>query len=258
MCGPTKVAATRNVPKDMKLLLATLILAVHFIAEGQPPSTGMRWFHVGTDSVLVEYAKANARTPRPAIIVLSDRFGAQSAISSMLAIFAEQGFHAYAIPLRSAHQQAVAGIPQAEIDSLDFSFVAEIAAEINGDPDCSNRLGLLGFDVGASVGAIVAARLPLFSAGVLFYPAFPRRMALALPEIEAPLLLDIAEFDPDFTMADMNAIKESCIEKGRRVKAVFYKEAKRFFFNPRHEHSHKQNTQTAWNEMLAFFRNRLR
>lgn len=238
------------------ILAAVAILQFTAIAQQNPVRT--RWFRTGTDSILVEYAKTAGAKPRPAVVVLPDRFGSQPAVSSILAILARQGFHAYAIPLRSAPQQAVAGIPPVSVDSLDYRAIAEIAAEINGDPDCSGRVGLLGFDVGATLGAMVAARLPLFRASVLFYPAFAARMQLLIPDIDSPVLISIAEYDADFSLARMNEIKEACIEKGRRVKATFYKEAKRFFFNPRHEHSHKRNTQEAWKALLGFFRERLR
>jgi dienelactone hydrolase len=241
-----------------KLLTGLLLLLVSALTSAQPARVSVRWFHVGADSVSVEYAKAPGNTPRPAIVVLNDRFGAQSAVGSMVSILAQQGIHAYAIPLRSTPQQAVAGIPAATLDSLDERSIIEIVAEINGDPGCTGRVGLLGFDVGATLGAIVAARIPLFSAGVLFYPAFSERMQRVIPDIAAPLLVNIAEVDPVFTLADMNAIKETCIEKGRSVKATFYKESRRFFFNPRHEASHKANTQIAWKELLSFFRARLR
>ena len=243
--------------KRTKLLLTILLFGIATMAFAQPKAVPVRWFHVGKDSVMVEYALAESRTPRPAIVVLSDRFGMQTAVSSIVSILAQQGFHAFAIPLRSAPQHVVAGIPDVVLDSVDYRTVIEIAADISSDPVCSGRVGMLGFDIGATIGAVVSARLPMFTANVLFYPALPDLLVPLIPDIASPLLINVGEYDGQFPLARVNEIKESCIEKGRKIKVGFYKEAKRFFFNPKHEDSHKKNTQAAWMELLTFFKRNL-
>jgi dienelactone hydrolase len=44
------------------------------------------------------------------------------------------------------------------------------------------------------------------------------------------------------------------MEAGKQLHVFYYKEAHRFFFNPEHEHYHRENTQRAWNQVLKQFR----
>lgn len=226
-------------------------------AQSLKPEVNERWYRLSKDSVLVEFALPTTKQARPAIVVLTDRFGMQKAVRSTLQILAMQGFRAYAIPLVSAPFRVVTGVPETTLDSLDADIITQVVVDIRNESGCDGNVGMLGFDVGATAGLIAAKRLPLFRSCVVFYPAFHEIVQESLPNVAAPVLVKIPQYDGDFSMARLQEIREMLIENGRKVQAVLYKDCKQFFFNPKHEHYHKKNTQKAWDELIRFFRSTL-
>lgn len=238
--------------------MALLILWVEALAaQSNEPEVMERWYRLTSDSVLVEFALPSAKQARPAIVVLTDRFGMQKAVRTTLQILAMQGFRVYAIPLISAPGRTPTGTPETALDSLDVDIIAQVVVDIRNEAGCDGNVGMLGFDVGATAGLIAAQRLPLFKSCVVFYPAFHEVVQEVLPNVAAPMLVKISQYDGDFSMARLQEIRETLIEHGRKVQAVLYKDCKQFFFNPKHEHYHKKNTQKAWNELIRFFRSTL-
>jgi dienelactone hydrolase len=243
------------------LLIIACVAAVFSTAPaGVRAQSGVqgRWFHVLGDSVRVEYALPRTTFPRPAVVVLCDRFGMQKAVASIVAIFAHEGFRAFAIPLRSAPTRAPEGIPPVAFDSTDVDVVAQIVVDILNDRGCTGTAGLFAFDVGATIGAMAERRFPLFAACVLFYPFDATRMQALLPAIATPVTLHVAEYDADCSLARINAIRDTLIDAGRKVRVLFQKSAGPFFFDPGHENYNKTLTNAAWNDALKEFRARLR
>lgn len=239
------------------LLLAAGFAASALTAGAQKPDVHVKWYHVGEDSLQVEYALPATGDARPNIIILPDRFGSQHAVTSIVSIFARQGFRAFAIPLRSAPSRDVHGIPPAAVDSADADVLAEIVIDILNEPRSSGKAGLFAFDVGATAGLLAATRLPLFKSLVLFYPFDAAFLQRALPEVPAPVLLNIAEYDADCSMAKLAELRERMIEAGRKMTVAVHKTGRPFFFNPKHEHFDKRLTNRAWTDAIRFFRSTL-
>lgn len=231
-----------------------LFAALAVPSMAQVPEINSRWIPVEGDSIRVEYCLPLAATVRPAVIVLSDRYGMQENVRSTLKVLATLGFRAYALPLQSAPEQPFDKTPVAVIDSTDVPRVTRLAVEIMNEAACNGKVLLLGFDAGADIAIEVIARFPFYKGAMLFYPtggdATIRRLLVA----QCPVTLGIAQFDTDCALADVNELRELFIERGKNLDVNFYKDAKRFFFNPDHPDYHKQNTQTAWNQLNMFFR----
>ncbi|MDT8322892.1 MAG: dienelactone hydrolase family protein [Bacteroidota bacterium] len=235
------------------LLLAVLSLT----ALAQNPEVRARFFHAQGDSVRVEYALPAGSPQRPAVIVLSDRFGLQENVRAALKVLATLGYRAYALPLRSAPMQALTGMPAADVDSLDAVLLTEVAVDIMNDSGCTGSVGLLGFDIGANVAIEAVRRFPFFRSAALFYPAGGIEALAGMLEADAALQLHVAQFDPACTIADVNQLRERFMEARKNLHVFYYKEAHRFFFNPQHEHFHRRNTQAAWSRLNQYFRRTL-
>jgi dienelactone hydrolase len=240
------------------LIVFLLIIFCACTASAQVPEVRTRWFPVTGDSVLVEYAEPTHGRPVPAVLVLSDRFGMQENVRSVLKILAQMGFRAFAPPLHSAPLQAVEGIPDVVYDSTDITMITEIAVDIMNAASSNGKLGLLAFDAGAIVAIEMVARFPFFASAALFYPAGGSAVLARMRRAQAPLQLHIAQFDPVCTLDDVEDLRDPLITSGRRVNVYYYKEAHRFFFNPEHTAFHRKNTQSAWNRIMQLFRNTLR
>jgi dienelactone hydrolase len=240
--------------------VAVILFALPFpcsraAAQGDLPDVGTKWFHVGADSVLVEYSPRWVYAPRPAVIVCPDRFGVRENTRSVLKVLARMGLAAYAAPLASAPARAPGGAPPAALDSSDVALLIELAAGVSQDQGCNGTVGLVGFDVGADAALAAAVRVPFFKACALFYPAGGDGTLATLPRVQAPVQLHLPQYaagwSPDAPW------REACVEAGRRVTLRLYKESRPFFFNPEHEWFDAKATQDAWNTLLQFLKHSL-
>jgi dienelactone hydrolase len=235
------------------LLLLLILLTAAIASAQQQPTVLARWHPVGGDSLRVEYLLPDA-TGRPAVIVLSDRYGLQENVRSTLKVFSRLGFRAFAVPLLSAPEHPFTAIPAAVVDSGDVARVTRVAVDIANEDGCNGMVFLLGYDVGANVAIELIARFPFFKGAALFYPTGGAVTLRRLLEANCEPQLHIAQFDPDCTLADVNALREGFMEDGKKLQVSYYKDAKRFFFNPEHPDYHKSNTQEAWKQINSFFR----
>ncbi len=237
--------------------IVLLFAVVTMTAVAQTPEVRTRWFQTQEDSVLVEYALPAGAPVRPAVMVLSDRFGPQENVRAALKVLATLGYRAYAPPLRSAPLQAISGMPAAAVDSLDAVLLTEIAVDIMNDSGCTGSIGLLGFDMGANVAIEALRRFPFFRSAALFYPAGGINTLTGLLKADAVLQLHVAQFDPECTISDVNRLRERFMEAHRKLHVFYYKDAHRFFFNPQHAQYHRKNTQSAWSRLNEYFRRTL-
>lgn len=237
------------------ILLLYAVLSLTAVAQN--PEVRARWYQAQQDSVRIEYVLPAGSPLRPAVIVLSDRFGAQENVRSVLKVLGTLGYRAYALPLRSAPLRAVEGMPEAELDTLDAIVLTEVAVDIMNDSGCTGSIGLLGFDIGADVAIEAVRRFPFFRSAVLFYPAGGRESLAALLAADAALQLHVAQFDPACTLADVNLLRERFMEARKKLHVFYYKDAHRFFFNPQHARFHRKNTQAAWSRINEYFRRTL-
>lgn len=219
----------------------------------QAPPLQTRWQALDGDSMRVECVLPRA-AGRPAVIVLCDRYGMQENVRATLRVLGALGYRACAIPLLSAPERPFTGIPDAAIDSADIARVTRAAVDMANEEGGNGSVFLLGYDVGADVAIEIIARFPFYRGAVLFYPAGGLPALQRLLDAQCRIQLHVAQFDPDCTLAEVNELRETFIERGRRLHVFYYKDARRFFFNPQHPDYHKANTQKAWNQINKFFR----
>lgn len=231
-----------------------LLLPLSEVCVSQTPETRARWIALEEDSIRVEYHLPDTDALRPVVLVLSDRYGQQANVRATLNVLSTLGFRAYSMPLRSAPEQSFSTNPSARVDSSDIARVLNVAVELMNEDGSNGRLKLLAFDIGANVGMEVVARFPFFKGAALFYPVGGVTALKRLLDARCPLLLHVAQYDPDCTLADVNVLREEFMERGKKLQVYYYKDSRRFFFNPEHPDYHSKNTQSAWTQLHQFFR----
>jgi dienelactone hydrolase len=235
-----------------------LLLLLPAIADAQPSEPRSFWVRSERDSARIDAMLPPAAYPRPAVLLLADRFGVQQVTESMLKMIAARGYRAFALHLRSTPTAAVEGMPAWAIDSQDIALVVSAAVDLRNDSACTGQVLLLGFDVGAAVGALAQSRVPLFTACCLVSPVAASVLQHALPRLGVPASVHIGEFDGELTLARINEIREDCIDNGQRLLVRFYKTGRPFFYHPRHAQYQRSLTTDAWKAIFEFFLSSLR
>jgi dienelactone hydrolase len=238
-------------------IVGSNILAAQQPPAKQLPAASQRWQRIGRDSLLVAYSLPNTSQARPAVIVLPDRFGMQPPVSSIVSVFAMQGFRAYAIGLRSSPIRPVAGAPEVRIDSGDIALLAEAVVDIVNEPGCSGTAGLFAFDAGAVIGALTARRLPLFKSCWLFYPSSPELLTAVIPAIDAPVTVALGDRSDTALAEAALALKEVALGRTRKLRVHIYRDTGPFFFNQKHESFRKESMNAAWVDAIRDFRETL-
>ena len=145
---------------------------------------------------------------------------------------------------------------QAELDRdklvQDFAAAVEHLQE---HPDCTGKVGVVGFCFGGFVVNALAVQIPDLSAGVSFYGRHPPASAVA--RISAPLLLHYAENDqrinqgwPDFEAA----LKAN----GKTYSAHMYPGVNHGFHNDTTPRFDEEAASLAWSRSLEFFSEHLK
>ena len=145
---------------------------------------------------------------------------------------------------------------QRELDrgKLTEDFVAA-ALHLKSHPECSGRIGVVGFCFGGGMANTLAVRLPDLAAAVPFYGGQPA--AEDVPKIKAPLLLHYAGLDarvnkgwPDYEAA----LKAN----GVTYTAHIYGGANHGFHNDTTPRYDQAAATLAWQRTIDFFNQRLR
>lgn len=143
---------------------------------------------------------------------------------------------------------------QLDRGKMTEDFVAA-ALHLKSHPECSGRIGVVGFCFGGGMANTLAVRLPDLAAAVPFYGGQPA--AEDVPKIKAPLLLHYAGLDarvnkgwPDYEAA----LKAN----GVTYTAHIYEGANHGFHNDTTPRYDQAAATLAWQRTIDFFNQRLR
>jgi carboxymethylenebutenolidase len=143
---------------------------------------------------------------------------------------------------------------QLDRGKMTEDFVAA-ALHLKSHPECSGRIGVVGFCFGGGMANTLAVRLPDLAAAVPFYGGQPA--AEDVPKIKAPLLLHYGELDarvnagwPDYE----TALKAN----GVTYTAHIYGGANHGFHNDTTPRYDQAAATLAWQRTIDFFNQRLR
>ena len=126
---------------------------------------------------------------------------------------------------------------------------------LKSHPECSGRVGVVGFCFGGWVSNMMAVRIPELGASVPFYGVQPDDEDV--PKIQAPLMIHYAGLDTRVNTGWPN-FEAALIENNKEYKVHMYPNANHGFHNdttPRHD---KPAADLAWQRTIVFFNNKLR
>lgn len=241
-----RFAEAQQIPKDDKRLKASMVDYASPRGQGK-----MRGY-------LVRPAAASGKLP--GVLVVHENRGLNPHIEDIARRIALEGFMAFApdalAPLGGYpgdEDKARDLFAKLDLEKVREDFVA--AAEwLKGRPDCTGKVGVVGFCFGGGIANVVATRVPDLAAAVPFYGAQPK--ADEVPRIKAPLLIHYAEHD-DRINAGIAAYDAALKANHARYQIFTYPGTQHGFNNDTTPRYDKAAAQLAWQRTIDFLKKNL-
>lgn len=201
----------------------------------------------GRDGSFKAYIARPSVLPAPAVVVLQEVFGVNADIRAHCDEIAGQGFVAVAPDLYWRQE------PGIELDAgsdADWEHAVRLYQEYDRDtgakdvrdaaavvahlPDCTGKVGLLGYCFGGLMVFLTAARYGT-DAGVAFHGGETEKYLDEVGGLDAPLLMHLAEEDEFISKTAQAEIKEALAKK---PKATVYSYPGQFHAFSRHNGAH--------------------
>jgi carboxymethylenebutenolidase len=196
----------------------------------------------------------------PGIIVVHENRGLNPHIEDVARRAALEGFIAFApdalTPLGGypgTDEQGVEMQRKLETAKIMEDFVAA-AGFLRTHPECTGRIGAVGFCFGGSVVGQLAVRVPELAAGAPFYGGQPA--AADVPRIKAPLLIHYAENDERIN-AGWPAFETALKANSVRYQMFMYPGTQHGFHNDTTPRFDKAAAALAWQRTTDFFKKNL-
>jgi len=207
---------------------------------------------------LVRPAKASGKLP--GVLVVHENRGLNPHIEDIARRIALDGFMAFApdalAPLGGYpgdEDKARDLFAKLDLQKVGEDFVA--AAEwLKSRPDCTGKIGVVGFCFGGGIANMLATRLPDLSAAVPFYGAQPKAEDVA--KIKAPLLIHYAEHD-DRIDAGIPAFEAALKANHVWYQLFVYPGTQHGFNNDTTPRYDKAAAQLAWRRTIDFLKKNL-
>ena len=239
-------AAAQQVAKDDKRISAK------FIEYVSPEGSGkMRGYLV---------RPANARGKLPGIVVVHENRGLNPHIEDIARKLALDGFLAFApdalFPLGGYpgdEDQARELFAKLDQTKCRADFIAA-AGFLKTLPECSGKVGTVGFCYGGGIANMLATRIPDLAAAVPFYGAAPSAEDAA--KIKAPLLIHYAETDERIN-GMWPAYETALKAAGVKYEMFKYPGTQHGFNNDTTPRYDEVQAKLAWQRTVTFFRRNL-
>ena len=204
---------------------------------------------------------ANATGPLPAVLVVHENRGLNPHIEDIVRRLALDNFMAFApdalAPLGGYpgdEDQARTLFAKLDQTKTREDFVTA-ARYLKARPDCTGKLGTVGFCYGGGMAHLLSTRLPDLNAAVSFYGNHPAAEEAA--RVKAPLQIHFAGIDERINAAW--PVYEAALKAaGVTYTAYTYPGTQHGFNNDTTPRFDAANAQLAWERTLAFFNKTLR
>ena len=241
-----RFAEAQQIPKDDKRLKASMVEYPSPKGQGK-----MRGY-------LVRPAAASGKLP--GVLVVHENRGLNPHIEDVARRIALEGFMAFApdalTPLGGYpgdEDKARELFAKLDPEKAREDFVA--AAEwVGSRPDCTGKIGVVGFCWGGGIANTLATRLPDLAAAVPFYGAQPKAEDVA--RIKAPLLIHYAEHDERIN-AGIAPYEAALKANHVRYQIFTYPGTQHGFNNDTTPRFDKAAAQLAWQRTIDFLKKNL-
>ena len=216
----------------------------------------------GSDGMVRAYSArpADQNGPLPGILVIHENRGLNAHIEDVARRLAVAGFIAFAPDALTP----LGGYPgndddgrelqrQRDKDEMVEDFVAAVEF-VRQHPDCTGKVGAVGFCFGGEVSLKLAIQLPDLAAAVAFYGVHPA--ASEAGAIRAPLMLHHAGLDERVNASWPN-FEKALQSAGRDFVNYEYDDVNHGFHNDTTPRYDKQAAELAWQRTLDFFARQL-
>lgn len=212
-----------------------------------------------TRGYLVKPAAATGKLP--GVVVVHENRGLNPHIEDVARRIALDNFVAFApdalAPLGGypgSEDEARKLFPQLDQAKTREDFVAA-AGFLKSHPDCSGKIGVVGFCYGGGIAIMLASRLPDLGAAVPFYGN--QVSAEEAAKIESPLLVHYAETDQSIN-AGWPAYETALKAAGVTYEMHMYPGTQHGFNNDTTPRYDEKAATLAWERTIAFFNTHLR
>ena len=201
----------------------------------------------GRDGSFKAYIARPGVLPAPAVVVLQEVFGVNADIRAHCDEIAGQGFVAVAPDLYWRQEPGIELDASSDADwqhavrlyqeydrdtgAKDIRDAAAVVADL---PDCTGKVGLLGYCFGGLMVFLTAARYGT-DAGVAFHGGETEKYLDEVGGLDAPILMHLAEEDEFISRAAQAKIKEALAQKPN---AVVYSYPGQYHAFSRHNGAH--------------------
>src|SRR6187455_2409703 len=199
---------------------------------------------------------ANAAGKLPGIVVVHENRGLNPHIEDIARRLALDNFMAFApdalFPLGGYpgdEDKARELFPKLDQAKSREDFVAA-ANWLKARPDCTGRIGAVGFCYGGGMVNYLATRLPDLAAGVAFYGSAPN--VEDVPKIKAPLMIQSAETDERIN-ASWPAFEQALKANNIKYERYLYPGTQHGFHNDTTPRYDAAAAKLAWQRTVAFF-----
>jgi carboxymethylenebutenolidase len=216
----------------------------------------------GNGTIKGVFAKPAKMTGKlPAILVIHENRGLNPYVEDVARRFAAANFIAYAPDgLTSVggfpgnDEQGAVKFREVNGPKMMEDFVAS-ANWLRTNPECTGKLGAIGFCFGGGIVNQLAVRLPDLGAGAPFYGRQPSAEDTA--KIKAPLMLHYAGNDPGVD-AGIPAFEEALKANHKKYEKFVYEGTQHGFHNDTTPRYDEAAAKLAWSRTLEFFNKNLR
>jgi carboxymethylenebutenolidase len=125
---------------------------------------------------------------------------------------------------------------------------------LKGHPDCTGKIGVVGFCFGGWISNMMAVRIPDLAAAVPFYGGQPSTEDV--PKIKAPLLIHYAGLDTRVNEG-WPAYEKALKDNNKEYTAYIYPNVNHGFHNDSTPRYDKAAAELAWQRTIEFFKARL-
>ena len=228
------------------------------VAETDPRITALTVEIPGVPGLKGYLATPKSGGKHPAVVVIHENRGVNPHIKDVARRLGVEGFLALAVDLLSP----IGGTPE-DADKA-ASMIASLKAEdvltdtrvavafLKARPDCTGKVGMVGFCWGGGQANALAVAEPGLSAGVVYYGLQPP--ADKVPAIRAPLLLHYAGLDERIN-AGIPAYEAALKAAGKTYEIYVYPGVNHAFNNDTNAARYnKEAADLAWSRTLAFLK----
>ncbi len=232
-------------------------------------------FPNGDQEIDAMYVRPQGAGVVPGVVLLHDVYGLTDHIKDVARRLASQGYGVLAVDLYSRGGQPGWPPKREEIarminfpDQRTLTDVQAAVIALQARPDvASDRVGLVGFSLGARYSLLACGDGAQVAAALMFYPvvvypelteARPRQPLQSVPRIQCPCAVFYGDRDATVPLAHATFFRSLLEGHGKRHEFHLYPGANHGFFNPTIKTYDHEAAEDAWAKSLAFLKRHLR